>query len=66
MIFEEYDSNKHRSIHYNLCWLDGKEDKIVVLKINRFNKLFLIHFILYRLYGYTKNYKFIKNSHQQK
>jgi len=48
MIFEEYDSNEHRSIHYNLCWLDGKEDKIVVLKINRFNKLFLIHFILYR------------------
>lgn len=28
MIFEEYDSNEHRSIHYNLCWLDGKEDKI--------------------------------------
>lgn len=46
MIFEEYNSIEHRSIHYNLCWLDGKEDKIVVLKINKLNKLFFNSFYL--------------------
>ncbi|VVC30902.1 Hypothetical protein CINCED_3A012609 [Cinara cedri] len=27
MNFKEYDT-KHRSVHYNLCWLDGIQDKI--------------------------------------
>jgi len=30
MLYQEYE--KHRQIHYDLCWIVGVEDEIVLLK----------------------------------
>lgn len=46
MTFKEY-RNKHCSIHYNLCWIDGEDKPVSKKKCNTFIRNFNFYHLFF-------------------